>query len=179
MLIINYSIYRLLQIVESRPSAQLVEQSSARALGVHVLAMADDVILLVEAETVYSAEQQVTERLQSRLGWFVLRVCAQEAHSQRLLVEAGGVQALVIPATSLVDGSIVSDAEVVGDISPAEHVRVQSLEVTHLSGAGFEGIAVVASRVVNHYPRSGAIGQWGVRPITATPSRLCVDIRAN
>lgn len=166
-------------VVESGPGAQFREKSVSGALGVDILTMSNDVILVVQAQAIHSAEEQVTESLQRGLARLLVRVRAQEADAQGLLVESGGVQARVVKATALVDGSVVSDAEVVGDVCPTEHVRVQALEVTHLGGAGLERIAVVAGRVMDYYPRSGLVGQGSVGSVGASPSALSVNLRAH
>lgn len=121
--------------------------------------MADDIILVVEAVPIDGAENQITQSLQSRLRRPLARVRSQEAHAQRLLVESGRVQALVVEATSLVDGSVVADAEIVRDVRPTEHGRVQHLQVTHLRRAGLERLAILTGRVVHDQPRGRQIGQ--------------------
>lgn len=141
--------------------------------------MSDDVVLLVQAQTVNAAEQQIPQRLQRLGARLHIGVRSQEADSQRLLVEAGRVQALVVEATALVDGAVVSNAEVVRDVRPSEHVGVQVLQVTHLGRAGLERVAVLSGGVVHHHPGSGRLRQERVGSDGAAPLRLGQDIRAH
>lgn len=137
--------------------------------------MSNDVVLLLQAQAVHSAEEQAVKSghgLGRRSG---LRERAQEADAQGLLVEAGRVQALVVESATLVDRTVVADAEVVRDVRPAEHGGVQHLEVTHLGRAVLEGVADVTGRVVDHYPRRGLGGQDSVRAVRASPFVLGVD----
>lgn len=161
--------------VEPRPALHLREQSVSGALGVDVLLVSDDVILLGQAQAVHSAEQQGVQGNNSLLSRGLVGKGAEEADSQRLLVESGGVQTLVVEATTLIDGSVVADAEVVRNIRPAEHSRVQHLEVTHLIGAGSEIVARFTGRVVHHYPRSGLVGQDSVGADSTSPLGLAVN----
>lgn len=146
--------------VETGPGADLIEKRLSGTFGIHVLAMADDIILIEDALPVDAAENQITQSLQSFLGGYLRRVRAQEADAQGLLVESGRVQRLVIETATLVNRSVVADAEVVADVRPSEHGRVQHLEVTHLGGARIKISAVLTRRVMHYNPWRGCVGQW-------------------
>lgn len=141
--------------------------------------MANVVVLLVNAQTINSAHNQVAQGSQGLLAGDTLGVGTQETDSQGLLIEAGGVESLVVPATTLENSTIVANAKVVGDVGPAEDVGVQTVQVTHLGGTVSEVVAVVTSRVMNDDPLSRLVGEGSSSAVLAAPSRFGDDLRAH
>jgi hypothetical protein len=103
---------------------------------------------------------------------------SHEAETDGTGVEAWRVSTGAIPATSFIDLSVVSDAEVVTDVSPSVGVHVKILDATHFSIATSLGGATSSSGVVND-----KVGWWlGGQPrwvsSASSPLGSCANVSA-
>lgn len=156
--------------VEAGPGLQVVEEGLSGALGGRALSVADEPVVGADAALGHAAIDQLLEGVAGGDWREGAGEGADHAHAHRLVVVAGRVGTLAIPAPALVGATVPTDTPVVADISPAVGVHVEVLDVAHLSGARSLGGARSAGGVVDHDEGRRAVGQQGGGGGTRSPS---------
>lgn len=156
--------------VESWPGSQVVEESGSRALGGNSLSVSNDPMSAGNAALGDSAVNQSLESVTGGKIGDSRGEGAKDANTHGLVVVAGSVSALSVPAPALVSTTVLSHAPIVTDIGPSIGIHVEVLDVAHLGRAGILGGAGSAGGVVHHNEWCGADGQDRSASSTGSPT---------
>lgn len=102
-----------------------------------------------ETSPISGADDESLSSVESGCWWENAHEITHEAETNRASVEAWRVSSSTVPASTFVDLCVVTDAEVVADVSPAVGVHVEVLDVSHLSIASSLGCATSTSGVMD------------------------------
>lgn len=140
------------------------EQRVSRAVSGDVLSVSHQSVGGRETSPVTSADDECLSSVESGRWWQDGLEVAHEAETDRASVEAWRVSASAVPAATFVDLSVVTNAEIVADVSPTVVVHVHILDISHLSVAESLGGTTSSSGVVND-----KVGWW----LGGKPGGIC------
>uniref|UniRef100_A0A182LY64 Uncharacterized protein n=1 Tax=Anopheles culicifacies TaxID=139723 RepID=A0A182LY64_9DIPT len=151
------------------PVADLVEEGITGASGSDGLSVSNQPVVGGNVSQRDTAADQLLGSITSGRIRDAVGERADHTHADRAIIVAGCVCSLTAPAASLVRGTILTDQEVVTDVSPTVTVHVEGLDVAHLLGTGRIRGAVRTGRMMHHDPRSRADRELGGAGSTGSP----------